>query len=156
MIHAVWLTLALLFSAAGGSAAAGERGKCAPGDAVLWGDGVHDDTAGLNAWLRGETVAWAQTAEPVGSEIADRSFKLGEAVYVRAGTDRTLLRFRFVWPERGEVVSADSLATGTDPDQEPTAANLHIIGGDPSEGVAFDAPNPAPRERDNPAHCLTS
>jgi hypothetical protein len=135
---------------------AAEQGKCAPGDAVLWGDGEHDDAAGLNAWLRGETVVWARTGEEVGAEIADRTFKLGEAIYIHSGTDRILRRFRLVWPERGEVVSADALSTGNDPNQEPVASNLHITGGDPDEGVAFNGPDPVPHDRSNPRRCLTS
>jgi hypothetical protein len=156
MTHALGIALTLLLCAATVPAAAAAPSKCAPGDVVLWGDGEHDDTAGLNAWFRGETVVWARTGEPVGATIVDQSFKLSEAIYVHAGTDRTLVRFRFVWPERGEVVSADSLSTGTDPDRQPVAANLHIVGGDPDEGVAFDAPTPPPHNHDNPNRCLTS
>src|SRR5262249_54225398 len=119
-------------------------------------DGEHDDTGGLNAWLRGETVVWARTGEEVGAEVADRIFRLDEAIYVHAGTNRTLVRFRFVWPARGEVVSADSLATGSDPNREPVASNLHITGGDADEGVAFDGPDPVRHDRSDPRHCLTS
>ena len=75
-----------------------EQSKCSAAPPVLWGDGEHDDTAALNAWFRGETVLWAQTHEPVGSEIADRSFLLSSTVYIHGGTGRKMERFRMVWP----------------------------------------------------------
>ena len=33
-----------------------EQSNCVTALRVLWGDGVHDDTAALNAWFRGEQV----------------------------------------------------------------------------------------------------
>jgi len=50
---------------------AAEAPHCARGDMVLWGDGEHDDTAALSAWLRGDNLVWAMTGEPVGEAIAD-------------------------------------------------------------------------------------
>src|SRR5437660_11795130 len=88
---------------------AAEAPQCARGDMVLWGDGRHDDTAALNAWLRGDTLVWAETGEPVGPVIADRSFRLSAAVYAVGGTGRTLERFRLFWPERGETVSGGTV-----------------------------------------------
>ena len=61
---------------------------------VLWGDGRHDDTAALNAWLRGHDAIWADTGEPVGAAIGGRSFRLSSAIYVQAGTGRVLRDFR--------------------------------------------------------------
>ena len=75
-------------------AVAEDQSKCSAAPPVLWGDGEHDDTAPLNAWFRGETVLWAQTGEPVGSEIADRSFLLSSTVYIHSGTGRKMERFR--------------------------------------------------------------
>jgi hypothetical protein len=137
-------------------ALADEHPDCALGRPVLWGDGEHDDTLALNAWLRGESVVWAKTLEPVGPVIAGRSFRLSEAIYVRSGTGRTLEWFRLIWPERGEVVSGDSLVTGSDPDQPPAGNNVNVTGGDPDEGVAFDAPDPAPDGRSDPSTCAIS
>ena len=137
-------------------AVAAEPSKCAVGTIVLWGDGVHDDTAALNAWLRGEPVLWAQSGEEVAPVIAERTFLLSEAVYAPGGSARTLQRFRFLWPERHETVTGDALATGTDPDAPPSGTNISIVGGDSGEGVAIEAPDPAPRRDGEPAKCLTS
>src|SRR5690242_12035978 len=49
---------------------------------VLWGDGRHDDTAALNAWLKGHDAIWADLGTPVGAAIGSRSFRLSSAVYV--------------------------------------------------------------------------
>jgi hypothetical protein len=130
--------------------------QCARGDIVLWGDGQHDDTAALNAWLRGDTLVWAETGEAVGPVIADRTFRLSAAVYAVGGTGRTLERFRLFWPERGETVSGGTVMSGDDPDAAPAVSGVTIIGGDPGEGVPFDSPDIAPTARADPARCATS
>ena len=156
MRHVGRLLFAFVFWAVFAPALAAESSHCAPGTIVLWGDGEHDDTAALNAWLRGEPVIWAQTGDEVGAVIDGRSFLLSQAVYTPGGTGRTLERFRFFWPERHETVTGDRLATGTDPDKAPAAANIRIVGGDSGEGVAFDAPDLAPRDPGTPSKCLVS
>src|ERR1700739_1721376 len=93
-------------------ARAEENSDCAAGPRVLWGDGEHDDTAALNAWFRGETVMWAETHEPVGAEIADRTFLLSSTVYVSGGTGLRLAHFRMIWPWRNEVIAGGTIATG--------------------------------------------
>src|SRR5207237_5962106 len=85
-------------------ATAEEQSKCDAAPPALWGDGEHDDTAALNAWFRGETVIWAQTHEPVGAAIADRTFLLSSVVYIASGTGRRLERFRLLWLWRDETV----------------------------------------------------
>ena len=150
------LVAVLLLSVASGSAFADEPAKCAVARHVLWGDGVHDDTAALNAWLQGEAVAWAETREPVGDAIDGRTFLLSNEVYVPAGTGRSLLHFRMVWPHRPETVSGDALYSGTDPDKEPVSVNVTIVGGDPDEGVAFEAPDPDPQSKTRRTDCLIS
>jgi len=137
-------------------AGAAEPSKCAAGTIVLWGDGAHDDAAALNAWFRGEPVVWAQSQEEVGPVIAGRTFMLSQAIYPPGGTGRTLERFVLSWPERHETVTGDVLATGTDPDKPPSEANLRIVGGDNGEGVAFQAPDPAPQKPADPSKCLIS
>src|SRR3954453_2595102 len=82
-----------------------EPQRCVHSEVVLWGDGRHDDSAALNAWLRGADAVWADGGEPVGASIAGRSFRLSAAVYVTGGTGRRLENFRMVWPERGETVA---------------------------------------------------
>src|SRR5260221_12645491 len=57
-------------------ARAAEPQHCARAEIALWGDGRHDDTAALNAWLRGEDAAWAASGHPGGTAIAGRSFRL--------------------------------------------------------------------------------
>src|SRR6266850_7981779 len=106
---------------AGSPAIAEERSDCAAAPPVLWGDGEHDDTAALNAWFRGETVLWAQTHEPVGSEISDHNFLLSSTVYIHSGTGRKMERFQMVWPHRNEVVSGGTIEAGNDPEGQPVA-----------------------------------
>ena len=130
--------------------------KCPIGRHLLWGDGVHDDTAALNAWFQGETVAWGETREPVGDAIEGRVFLLSNVVYVPAGTGRSLTHFRMVWPRRPETVTGDALRTGGDPDKEPVSVNIKIVGGDPDEGVAFEAPDPDPHGKARHDNCLIS
>jgi hypothetical protein len=138
------------------SAEAEEQSKCSAAPHLLWGDGEHDDTAALNAWFRGETVIWAQTHEPVGAEIADRTFLLSSTVYVSGGTGRKLEHFRMVWPERQETVSGGTLLSGSDPDKPPIAENITTVGADPDEGVPYKTPDPEPLDHGIPRHCLTS
>lgn len=137
-------------------AVADDRADCAAAPHVLWGDGEHDDTAALNAWFRGEAVTWAQTHEPVGAEIADRTFLLSSAVYISSGTGRRLEHFRMVWPARNETVSGGVILSGTDPDQPPVADGITKIGADPDEGIPYKAPDAEPREHGIPQHCFTS
>src|SRR5436305_15153991 len=108
------LLAVLLFS--GLPVLAAEPSKCAPGLVVLWGDGSHDDTAALNAWLRGAHAVWGETQEEVGAVIADRGFRLSQAIYTPGGTGRTLQHFILSWPERHETVTGDELATGMNAD----------------------------------------
>ena len=82
---------------------------------VLWGDGRHDDTAALNAWLRGQDAIWADTGAAVGAAIGGRSFRLSSAIYVQAGTGRILRDFRLEWPERREIVTGGTIAAGQIP-----------------------------------------
>jgi hypothetical protein len=138
------------------AATADEPSKCAAAPHLLWGDGEHDDTAALNAWLQGETVIWAQTHDAVGEEIADRTFLLSSAIYISSGTGRKLVRFRMVWPERKETVSGGAIVAGNDPDQPPVADGITKIGADPDEGIPYETPDPEPREHGIPKHCLTS
>ena len=137
-------------------ALAAEPPRCVRGDLVLWGDGRHDDTVALNAWLRGEDLAWAETGEPVGEAIAGHVFRLSSAIYVLGGTGRRLDSFRLIWPERGETVSGSSVLAGEDPDQPPVLSGVEIAGGDPGEGVPIETPEIAPRDRRDPARCAVS
>ncbi|MBV8505682.1 MAG: hypothetical protein JOZ11_07740 [Alphaproteobacteria bacterium] len=157
-VSARTLVAAALFVALGAvaSAKAEEQSKCSAAPHLLWGDGEHDDTAALNAWFRGETVVWAQTHEPIGAEIADRTFLLSSVVYISSGTGRTLERFRLVWPERQETVSGGTIRSGDDPDQPPVAEGVTTIGADPDEGVPYEGPAPEPLDHGVPRHCLTS
>jgi hypothetical protein len=134
--------------------AAEPQQRCVRADIVLWGDGRHDDTVALNAWLRGEDAVWAASGEPVGAAIAGRSFHLSAAVYVSAGSGRTLQDFRLLWPERGETVSGGTILSGSDPDRAPVTAGINIVGGDAGEGLPFDMPGPA--AHDPQASCATS
>ncbi len=132
---------------------AAEPQRCVAADIVLWGDGKHDDSAALNAWFRGADAIWAENGEPVGESIAGHSFRLSAAVYVPGGTGRRLEDFRMLWPERGETVAGGSIRSGTDPDAAPVITGISITGGDPGEGIPFEAPDPAPADRDKEASC---
>ena len=149
---------AALFAAllAASTAAAEEESKCTAAPLVLWADGEHNDTAALNAWFRGETVIWAQTHQPVGSEIADRTFLLSSTVYIHSGIERKLERFQMVWPHRNEVVSGGTIEAGKNPDDPPIADNITKVNSDPDEGVPYEGPPPEPTENGIPRHCLMS
>ena len=138
------------------AARAEDQSKCSAASPVLWGDGAHDDTAALNAWFRGETVLWAQTHEPVGSEIAGRDFLLSSTVYIHSGTGRKMKRFRMVWPWRNEIVTGGTIAAGDDPEGQPVADGITKVNADPDEGVPYDGPKLEPHEHGIPRHCLTS
>ena len=138
------------------SAAKAEVPECAVAPQVLWGDGEHDDTAALNAWFRGDGVLWAQTHEPVGAAIADRTFMLSSTVYVSGGTGLQLEHFRMIWPWRNEVVTGGAIVTGNDPDAEPRTEGITMVGNDSDEGVPYEAPDPEPRDHGVARHCLTS
>jgi hypothetical protein len=133
-----------------------ELPDCAVAPPVLWGDGEHDDTAALNAWFRGEKVIWAQTHEVVGSEIADRRFRLSSTIYVQGGTGRKMVRFQMFWPHRDEVVSGGTITTGSDPKAEPVVDGLSMVNADPDEGVPYDGPALEPLENGIPRRCMTS
>ena len=150
------LLFAALFALLQCPALAAEAPQCARGDIVLWGDGKHDDTAALNAWLRGDNLLWAATADPVGDTIADHVFRLSSAIFVPGGTGRRLERFRLIWPERGETVSGGSVRSGVDPDQPPVVSGVAITGGDPDEGVPLETPDITPADRRDPSRCATS
>src|SRR5215472_7992707 len=95
---ATWLAVSAIAMFVPSAANAEENSECAAAPRVLWGDGVHDDTAALNAWFRGEKVLWAETHQTVGGEIADRTFLLSSTVYVAGGTGLRLEHFRMIWP----------------------------------------------------------
>ncbi len=135
---------------------AGDGSKCPVASLVLWGDGRHDDTRALNAWFRGDPVIWAQTGQPAGPQIADRSFLMTSAVYVPSGTGRRLERFRMIWPARKEVVSGGTIVAGNDADKPPLAIGITKTGAGPDEGVPFPAPKPQPADRDSRTDCLIS
>lgn len=133
-----------------------EEQHCLRTQNILWGDGRHDDTVALNAWLRGEGAVWGDTGKSVGAAIAGRSFRLSSAIYVIGGTGRSLSDFRLLFPERGEVVSGGTVRAGSDANQPPVSAGVMIQGGDSGEGVPFDAPEPAPLRAEDKAGCPIS
>lgn len=137
-------------------AVAAEPQHCVPADIVLWGDGRHDDTTALDAWFHGAAAIWGDSGEPVGGDIAGRSFRLSAAVYVPGGTGRSLRNFHMLWPERGESVTGGAIMTGDDPDRAPIASGIDIVGGDPGEGKPFETPDLLPTRRDPEASCATS
>jgi hypothetical protein len=123
---------------------------------VLWGDGRHDDTGALNAWLRGHDAIWADSGSPVGATIGNRSFRLSSVIYVEAGTGRVLHSFRLEWPEHGEVVTGGTIDSGFDPNAPPLQSGVTITGGDPGDGVPFDAPDREPTQARRDASCAVS
>jgi hypothetical protein len=129
---------------------------CVRPQIVLWGDGRHDDTVALNAWLRGDDAIWGENGEAVGSVIAGRRFRLSAAIYVTGGSGRRLEDFRLLWPERAETVSGGTILSGSDPDKAPVVTGVSISGGDPDEGKPFESPEPAMPKPDPAASCATS
>ena len=117
---------------------------CVAAAVVLWGDGRHDDTGALNAWLKGRPAIWGDSGAPVGPSISGRAFRLSSAIYVTAGTGRRLEDFRLFWPHRGEVVSGGTILAGSDPDKAPTLSGVRVSGGDPGEGKPFETPDAPP------------
>ncbi|HKS88381.1 MAG TPA: hypothetical protein VJR70_02970 [Stellaceae bacterium] len=138
------------------NAAAAEEQHCVPAQIVLWGDGRHDDTAALNAWLHGRPAIWGDSGAPVGAAIGQRNFRLSAPVYVPAGTGRSLADFTLRWPDRGETVAGGRIAAGHDPNAAPVMSGISIVGGDPGEGRPFEAPDPPPPRPDPAAGCATS
>ena len=151
--RAACLLLALAALAPSGAAA---ELKCAASALVLWGDGRHDDTRALNAWFRGENVAWGQDGATVGPQIADRVFLLTSALYIPSGTGRKIERFQWIWPARRERVSGGTILAGRDPNQPPVATGIAKINAGPGEGVPFPAPDPKPADTRTATDCLVS
>jgi hypothetical protein len=145
---------AALAAAAPTSAAPGSKCRSAP--LILWGDGVHDDSAALNAWFRGDEVVWAQSGRAVGPQIADRVFRLRATLYIPSGTDRSIERFQLIWPERRERVSGGTILTGGDPKKPPVAIAISKIGAGPGEGVPFPILDPKPANDNSGTDCLVS
>jgi hypothetical protein len=135
---------------------AADHSNCAAKLVVLWGDGRHDDTAALNAWFRGDAAIWGPTGRNVGAQIADHDFRLSAPVYIPSGTGRSIAHFRFVWPERKELVSGGTIVAGADPNRPPVATGLTKIGAGPNEGVPFPADTPKPAISENRTGCLVS
>jgi hypothetical protein len=156
-VFAASAVLSLLFGAivSPAPALAGEP-HCVRTENILWGDGRHDDTLALNAWLRGEDAVWADTGKSVGAAIAGHSFRLSAAIYVIGGTGRSLHDFRLLFPERGEVVAGGTVRAGIDANQPPISSGIAIQGGDSGEGVPFDAPDPVPVRAEDKAVCPIS
>ena len=137
-------------------AAAAEKQDCVKAEVILWGDGKHDDTAALSAWLRGADATWALSGKPVGARIVGHSFRLSSAVYVSAGTGRELEDFRLVFPERREVVTGGIIAAGSDPQTAPAMSGVTVRGGDSGEGVPFEVPDQPSDRHPSEASCATS
>jgi len=135
---------------------AADRAKCGAKLAVLWGDGAHDDSMALNAWLRGDPAVWGQTGHSVGPRIAGHIFRLSAPIYIPSGTGRSIEHFRFVWPARGEVVSGGTIVAGADPNRPPIATGITKIGAGPQEGVPFPSETPKPAASQNRTDCLIS
>jgi hypothetical protein len=136
-------------AAAAAASAAALPQHCVRPAIVLWGDGRHDDTKALQAWLRGEDALWGDSGAPVGAAIRARDFRLSAAIYVDGGTGRTLEDFRLTWPERGEAVTGGMIRAGRDPKAPPIVSGVRIVGGDSGEGKPFDLPDaPAAAPRD--------
>lgn len=148
--------LAMAISVAGAAPPAVAAQDCVHPEVILWGDGKHDDSAALSAWLKGADAVWAMTGKPVGGRISGHSFRLSTAIYVAAGSGRELMDFRFLWPERGETVTGGTIRAGSDPGQPPAMSGVRIEGGDGGEGVPFDLPEPASGRPSEPASCAVS
>ena len=150
------MALALGAPGPGPVTALADEQHCARTRNILWGDGRHDDTVALNAWLKGEDAVWGDSGRSVGTTIAGRSFRLSSAIYVVGGTGRSLSDFRLTFPERGEVVTGGIVRAGNDADQPPVSSGVTITGGDSGEGVPFDAPDPKPIRAEDKATCPIS
>jgi hypothetical protein len=132
-------------------AVAGPPPNCAP--LSLWGDGRHDDTRALNAWLAGAPARWGDSSRPVGAEIDGGTFLLSAPIYVASGTGRQLKGFRMVWPLTGERLQGGTIATGDDPNAPPVVNGLAKTGGDPGEGVPYQGAAERPKP---PTGCFIS
>lgn len=144
------LVLAALAVAPNPAAAVGVQQHCVRPAVVLWGDGRHDDTKALQAWLDGKDALWGESGAPVGATIARHDFRLSSAIYIEAGSGRTLDHFRFYWPQRGEVVTGATIRAGRDPNRAPTMTGVRIVGGDRSEGKPFSLPDLTPKPHEAP------
>jgi hypothetical protein len=149
-------TLLLIALSTAPSVSAADNSKCGAKLLVLWGDGKHDDSAALNAWFRGDSVVWGQNGARIGAQISGQVFRLTSPIYISSGTSRSIEHFRFLWPERGEVVSGGAIVTGADPDKPPVATGIAKIGAGPNEGIPFPSDTPKPAASDNRTDCLVS
>lgn len=69
-----------------------------PATMVLWGDGLHDDTAALQALLRGDPVRWASGEPFNGHLLAGKSFLLSRPIaFDSRGPVRRVENCRFAW-----------------------------------------------------------
>jgi hypothetical protein len=152
LLAASVLALAVAMS----TASAADRPDCKAADLALWGDGKHDDTKALNAWLSGDRVFWAETGQPVGPEIADHIFLLSSTIYIPSGTGRRIERFQMIWPARKERVSGGTIFAGDDPDKPAIAVGIVKTGAGPDEGVPYPAPAPKHDTRNSRENCLVS
>jgi hypothetical protein len=141
---------------AGPAASAADPSKCTMIPLVLWGDGKHDDTRALNAWFRGDPAVWAQTGQPVGAQITGQVFRLEGPVLIPSGTGRSIERFEWIWPERGERVTGGSIRAGNDHDKPPVASSVVKIGAGPNEGVPYPTTDQKPADHRNDTGCLVS
>ena len=151
----VALVLAMTYLGWFGAANAAPQ-DCVKPEVILWGDGRHDDTAALSAWLRGAAATWAISGKPVGAHIVGHSFRLSTAVYVTAGTGRRLDDFRLLFPARREIVSGGTIVAGDDPNKPPEMSGVTIHGGDAGEGLPFDLPDRHPGRHPSEASCAIS
>jgi hypothetical protein len=153
-----WAAFVTLLSATAlvSSAHAADNSKCSAKVFLLWGDGQHDDTAGLNAWFRGDTVLWGKSGGVVGPRIADHSFLLTGVLYIPSGTGRTIEHFRLFWPARKEIVAGGTIASGDDSNRPAVTANLTKVGVGPGEGEPFPILKPKPAAAGDRSDCLVS
>lgn len=151
-----WVAAVVVATASPAAAAVAAPQDCVKPEVILWGDGRHDDTAALSAWLRGAGATWAISGKPVGARIVGRSFRLSTAVYVSAGTGRQLKDFRLLFPTRGEIVSGGTIIAGDNPNEAPVISGVTIHGGDSGEGVPFELPDRHSGPHPNEASCAIS
>lgn len=149
---AALFVLAVAASAAPAAAAVPQH--CIHPVVVLWGDGRHDDTKALQAWLDGKNALWGDSGAPVGATSDGHTFRLSAAIFVAAGSGRMLENFRLYWPERGETVSGGAISAGRDPNRPPAMTGVRIVGGDNGEGKPIALPDAPPqRKRAADASC---
>ena len=73
--------------------------------AVLYGNGMHDDTAGLRAWFAGQPVTWAD-GSAVGDFISNKMFLVSGPIFGPIKRERGVFSYNYIHDTSDQAASA--------------------------------------------------